>query len=175
MVSQGALSTLDRVNRLLDGLSNDHRTKVLSFCAKNKWKLSAQDVGTTDPKYDELKQFMLREAQISQMWTVYDKEQAMREESIISHIMSSDVIISGVAIPSLSSPPLSTVSTSPISAPTDISRADYMDEFTKRIAELSVSMQMVVQNLSIMNMQAPPRSQNPRSSSSTKSGTFNCI
>ena len=74
LVSQGALSALDRVNRLLDGLSNDHRTKVLSFCAKNKWKLSAQDVGTTDPNYEELKQFVLREAQTSQMWAVYDKE-----------------------------------------------------------------------------------------------------
>jgi hypothetical protein len=79
LVAQGALSTLDRVNRLLDGLSGEHRKKVLSFCAKNRWKLSAQDVGDIDPNYDELKQFVLREAQTSQMRAVYDKERAMKE------------------------------------------------------------------------------------------------
>jgi hypothetical protein len=74
LVAQGALSPLDRVNRLLDGLSGDHRTKVLSFYVKDKWKLSAQDVGTENPKFEELKKFVLREAQTSQMQAVYEKE-----------------------------------------------------------------------------------------------------
>ena len=156
LVSQGALSTLDRVNRLLDGLSDDHRTKVLSFCAKNKWKLSAQDIGTTNPNYEELKQFVLREAQTSQMRAVYDKERAMREGAIqLLHVTtSSGAVTSGTAIPSLPSSPLSTVPTSPISAPTDTSRADSMDELTKRIAELSLSMQTIVQNLPIVSGQS---------------------
>src|SRR5947207_10305615 len=137
LVSQGALSALDRVNRLLDGLSNDHRTKVLSFCAKNKWKLSAQDVGTTDPNYEELKQFVLREAQTSQMWAVYDKERAMREGQPIveisiprSMVTSSGAITSSTAIPSLPSSPLTTAPTSPVSALTDTSHADSMDELS---------------------------------------------
>jgi hypothetical protein len=41
--------------------------------------LSAQDVGSVEPNYDELQQFVLREAQTAQTWAVYDKERAMRE------------------------------------------------------------------------------------------------
>src|SRR5436309_14816164 len=62
LVAQEALFILDRVNRLLDGLSNEYRRKVLSFCIKKKWKLSAQDVGIIEPNYDELQEFVLREA-----------------------------------------------------------------------------------------------------------------
>ena len=67
LVAQGVLSILDHVNRLLDELSHEYRKKVLSFCTKNNWKLSAQNVGIIESNYDELKLFVLREAQTSQM------------------------------------------------------------------------------------------------------------
>ena len=179
LVSQGALSALDRVNRLLDGLSNEHRTKVLSFCAKNKWKLSAQDVGTVDPKYDELKLFVLREAQTSQMRVVYDKERAMREGqpipeiSIIprSTLTGADAITSGGATVISSSSPSSTSPTSPISAPND-TRVD-VDELTKQIARLSLTLQAIFPNWPVTSGQQGPSasdaSRPPRPSAPSRS------
>jgi hypothetical protein len=48
LVKQGALSTLERVSWHPDDLSDEQRTKVLNFCVKKKWRLSAQDVGKID-------------------------------------------------------------------------------------------------------------------------------
>jgi hypothetical protein len=64
LVSKGALSSLDRVGRLLDGLPEELRKRVLKFCTKKSWRLSAQDMGTVDPNFDELKEFVLTEAQV---------------------------------------------------------------------------------------------------------------
>ena len=167
LVSQGALSPLDQVTRLLDGLSNDHRMKVLSFCAKNKWKLSAQDVGTVDPNYEELKQFVLREAQTSQIWAVYDKEQAMREGQPISEVSiiprfmltSSGAITSDASVSAtlslLSSPSVPPASPIPsISAPNDSSRVDSIEELTKQIAQLSLFLQATVQKWPVVSGQS---------------------
>jgi len=59
LVAAHALSTLDRVARLLDGLSEDLRRKVIRYCTKQGWKLSTQDSGEHDPEYDQIKLFIL--------------------------------------------------------------------------------------------------------------------
>ena len=97
-----------------------------------------------------------------------------------SMVTSSGAITSSTAIPSLPSSPLTTAPTSPVSAPTDTSRVDSMDELSKRMAELSLSLQTIFQNWPIANGQGssvsgPPRSQNLRPSSSTRHGPFKCI
>jgi hypothetical protein len=79
LVAKGALSTLDRVNRLMDGLPEDLRRKVLKFCTKKSWRLSAQDTGATEPVFEELREFVIKEAQSKQKETVYDKERRIRE------------------------------------------------------------------------------------------------
>jgi len=79
LVAKGALSTLDRVNRLMDGLPDDLRRRVLKFCTKKSWRLSVQDTGTTDPVFEELREFLIEEAQTRQKETVYDKERRIRE------------------------------------------------------------------------------------------------
>jgi hypothetical protein len=79
--SKGALSPLDRIGRLLHGLSVELRRKVLKFCAKKSWRLSAHDTGINDPVFDELKEFILTEAQAAQKETVYSNERASRENS----------------------------------------------------------------------------------------------
>ncbi len=63
LVSKGALSILDRVNRLLNGLPEDLRKKVLKFYTKMSWRLSAQDMDIVDLNFDELKDFVLTKAQ----------------------------------------------------------------------------------------------------------------
>lgn len=74
LVQQDALSTLDRVNRLLSGLSDEHRRKVLNFCVKKKWRLSAQNIDKAEHNYRELKAFILTEGETTQMLSAYDKE-----------------------------------------------------------------------------------------------------
>src|SRR5947207_11560799 len=66
LVKKGTLSSLDCVGRLLDGLSPDLRCKVLKFCAKKDWRLSAHDIGSLDPNFNELKPFVSTEAQATQ-------------------------------------------------------------------------------------------------------------
>ncbi|TMC20323.1 MAG: retroviral-like aspartic protease [Chloroflexi bacterium] len=79
LVQKGALSSLDRVNRLLDGLSEDLRGKVLDFCAAREWRLSSHDTGTEDPDFEALKTFILTKAKAIQKQTVYNSEKAARD------------------------------------------------------------------------------------------------
>ena len=159
LVSQGALSALDQVHKFLDDLLGEHRMKVLSFCAKNDCKLSAQDVGTMNSNYEELKQFVLHETQTLQMRAIYDKEQMMREgqpipEVSIMHrstLTGFDAIVSGAstsATSSLSSSTFPTPQTSSIPsipAPPDFSRVDSVAEFMKQTTQLSLSLQAAIQ------------------------------
>src|SRR5437762_7219825 len=127
LVAQGALSSLDRVNRLLDGLSDEHRKKVVNCCAKNNWKLSAQDVGTVEPNYDELKLFVLHEAQTSQMQAVYDKEHVMMEGKSVANSSSieSTSMSDSTSAPSAIPLPLATsIPVSSASTPADSSHID---------------------------------------------------
>src|SRR5204862_4626912 len=73
------------VARLLDGLSEDLRRKVVWHCTKQGWKLSTQDSGTTDPEYDAIKSFILTEAQTNQTMAVYDSEKSLRERTSTSN------------------------------------------------------------------------------------------
>src|SRR5947207_5959117 len=67
LVAQDILFILDRMNRLFDKLSYEYKKKVLSFCTKNNWKLSTQNVDIIELNYDELKLFVFHEAQTSQI------------------------------------------------------------------------------------------------------------
>jgi hypothetical protein len=82
LISKGAFSSLDHVGHLLDGLPEELRKRVLMFCTKKSWRLSAQDMGTVDPNFDELKEFVLTEAQVVQKQTVYDKEREIHNGNI---------------------------------------------------------------------------------------------
>ena len=62
LVTQDALSIFDRVNRFLDKFSYEYKKKVLSFCTKNNWKLSTQNVDIIESNYNKLKLFILHEA-----------------------------------------------------------------------------------------------------------------
>ena len=93
LVKQGALSTLERVSRLLDGLSDEQRKKVLNFCVKKKWRLSAQDVGKIEPVYSELKEFVLREAEMHQALLAYGNERILREGNPIPEFSASQILL----------------------------------------------------------------------------------
>ena len=63
LINKGALSTLDRVNRFLDGLSEKLRERALEFCTKKDWRLSSHDTGENDPIFSELKDFITTKAE----------------------------------------------------------------------------------------------------------------
>ena len=139
LVSKGALSSLDRVGRLLDGLPEDLRRKVLKFCTKRKWKLSSQDIGTSDPDYKELEDFVLTEARSLQKETVYNKEKAMREgrpEISYSNQLdqSSPTSMPSVTAPIMSSaPPPSTMPSATSTTPTSV---DSIADLTKQFSQM---------------------------------------
>src|ERR1700739_1978210 len=142
-VAAHALSTLDRVARLLDGLSENLRRKVIRHCTKQGWKLSTQDTGTNDPDYEAIKSFVLTEAQTEQTMSVYDNERSIREHSV-STLGLKDVM----STPSMS--PASIVT--PAATPAPVSTPDPIVELTKQFSELALAIQA--------NMQSRPSAAN---------------
>src|SRR5204863_3976466 len=71
LVDRGALSPLDRVTRLMDGLTPRLQDKVLEFCATKDWRLSPNELSDTDPDFGELQKFILTKAQMEQKRTAY--------------------------------------------------------------------------------------------------------
>jgi hypothetical protein len=116
LVAEKALSPLDRVNRLLDGLPEDLRKRVLKFCTKKAWKLSTQDTGTVEPVFEELRKFVFEEAQTRQKEAVYDKERRIREGYVesISSDSGSDTSLSRPTATDSVNPPVSSSSLDPI-------------------------------------------------------------
>jgi hypothetical protein len=131
LVSKGALSSLDRVGRLLDGLPEELRKRVLKFCTKKSWRLSAQDMGTVDPDFDELKEFVLTEAQVAQKQTVYDKEREIRNGDISTNANETKLTESA-------SPALTTAIPATPAAP---AMSDPISELSKQFAQLCLLIQ----------------------------------
>jgi len=121
LIKSQALSTLDRVTRLLDGLSDDLHKRVMKFCTQKSWRISPQDTGSSDPNFDEIKVFLFTEAQTSQKLTVYDKDRATRESSTSATANPGDT---PAPVPSTSSASVS----APAPAPTSM---DPITELTK--------------------------------------------
>ena len=157
LVAKGALSTLDRVNRLMDGLPEDLRKRVLKFCTKNSWRLSAQDTGTKDPIFEELRAFVAEEAQTRQKETVYDKERKIREghDSPVSSDLPSPVH-SGV---SLDAPPLASIG---LTKRPGLAASDPVAELTQQFSKLAL---LIEANMS-------PRSQPPQLLDPSSVATF---
>jgi hypothetical protein len=66
LIKNNEISAKQRIRRFLDGLSMELRDKAFELCIKRDWKLSANDTGTKEPSFNELKQFILGKAQLAQ-------------------------------------------------------------------------------------------------------------
>src|SRR5271169_4351129 len=144
LVEKHALSTLDRIGRLLDGLSGDLRKRVLKFCTKNSWRLSTQDTGAREPNFTELKEFVLTEAKLAQKQTVYEKERAIRGgQDETPHLKDS---IAAVIRTGSTPVPASAMKTTPASASKTIPVApDPIDELTKQLSNLTLLLKATMQ------------------------------
>jgi len=145
LVDKGALSTLDRVSRFLDGLSDKLRERALEFCTKKKWRLSSHDTGIKEPVFDELKDFITTKAEAAQKKTVYDKEYAIRSGNTETTTSTTSSIAQSVPSSTTSSVSSSPVTTTP--APATIA-PDSFAEFTKQFAQLTLALQASMQNRS---------------------------
>ena len=83
LVKTGALSSLDRVVRLINSLPEKLREQSIEFCTRENWKLSSNDTGTNKPDFEKLKQFILTKAQSAQKRAVLDQERDIAETSDI--------------------------------------------------------------------------------------------
>jgi len=63
----------------MDVSPEDLHKRVLKFCTKKSWRLSAQDTGTEDPVFEELRTFVVEEDQTGQKETVYHTERKIRQ------------------------------------------------------------------------------------------------
>ena len=165
LVTKGALSLLDRVGRLLDGLPEDLRRKVLKFCTKKKWKLSSQDIGTSDPVYKELEDFVLTEARSLQKETVYNKEKAMRDgrpevsySTKLDQPSPTSTSTPSATVPTSLSvlPPASSPSASNTTTPTTV---DSIAELTKQFSQMVLAVTAGFTNL--QQAQAQTTAQRP--------------
>jgi hypothetical protein len=136
LVKKNALSPLDRVGYLLDGLSVELRRKVLEFCAKKSWRLSTHDSGTTDPNYDQLKEFVLQKAVAAQKEVVYSGERSTRQESSIP--TASVAVEIKANVPTLTSTPDLTPEMTPKTTP---ATSNDIAELTKQFSQLALAIQ----------------------------------
>lgn len=155
LVTKHALSPLDRVARLLDGLTEDLRRKVIRYCTKKTWKLSTQDAGILDPDFDDLKTFILTEAQAEQTMAVYSKERSIREHSapIDDMVQTVRLEASRTSLTTTPVPPTAVatpVSSTPAPTPAPVSLAptpalDPIAELTKQFSQLALLIQASMQ------------------------------
>ena len=136
LVDKGALSPLDRVSRLLDGLNDRLREKVLDYCTKKDWRLSSHDTGSREPDFDDLKQFIVGKAQLAQKQIVYDKERATREGTV-----DSDVSVPPPAtpmIPVASATPAPSLTPAP--SPMELKMMELTDQFSRLALRLEANL-----------------------------------
>ena len=150
LISKHALSDLDHIGRLFDGLNSDLRPRVLKFCVKKSWKLSSHDTGTNEPNFEELKWFVLLEAKAAQKQTVYNNERAIWEGNEPATSTSTTSILTPTVNISVLSKPSSTQQPStlaPVSPPDKTSAAltgptaDPIAELTKQFSQLALLIQ----------------------------------
>ena len=140
LVAKGALSTLDRVNRLMDGLPEDLRKRVLKFCTKKAWRLSAQDTGTEEPIFEQLREFVVEEAQTRQKETVYDKERKIHEGHDGSSSSDSLPSAQSSGVSPDTHPPVTLALAGPMPRPT-LAASDAVAELTQQFSKLALIIQ----------------------------------
>jgi hypothetical protein len=81
LVARSLLSPVNRVVKLLEGLDDTMRMKVIKFCMRKDWKVTDQDTGET-PNFDEIKKFLEHEVLTMDRIWVYEREHCFRATSL---------------------------------------------------------------------------------------------
>lgn len=129
----GALSSLDRVIRLINGLPKTLRDQSIDFCTKENWKLSSNDTDKNAPDFSKLKTFILTKAQSAQKRAVLDQERDIME-SLDTHSLTTNTVSN--LIPTGTNPSPKTPATK-----------DSMEDIIQGIARLTLAIEANTNNL----------------------------
>ena len=77
LVSKSALSDIDRFAKLLEGLDEKMRNKVIKLCTQKGWRVTDQDTGEK-PNFDDIKSYLEAEAKTAERVSVYEREHSIR-------------------------------------------------------------------------------------------------
>src|SRR5271163_3722264 len=64
LVASTGMSRFDQSIRLLEGLSEELRSKMFKYCSEKGWRLFAHDVEAEEPDFEELKKVVLEKAKM---------------------------------------------------------------------------------------------------------------
>jgi hypothetical protein len=88
LVADNVLTPFMRIIKLLDGLDERMRGKVMKFCVHNSWRVSDEDIGET-PNFDEIKAFLDQQVLTMDTISVYERDRlpatSNYADSAISH------------------------------------------------------------------------------------------
>jgi hypothetical protein len=77
LVAKSALSDIDRFAKLLEGLDEKMRNKVIKLCTQKGWRVTDQDTGEK-PNFNDIKSYLESEARTTEHVSVYEKEHSIR-------------------------------------------------------------------------------------------------
>jgi hypothetical protein len=120
LVTAHGLSPLDRVARLIDGLSEDVRRRVIRYCTQKGWKLSTQDAGKLNPDYNDITSFILTEACTNQTMAVFNSERTIRERYTDTVLTPTNSVTTPTVSTSPPVMPIDTETAQPSIAPTSV-------------------------------------------------------
>jgi hypothetical protein len=86
LVSKSTLSEIDHFAKLLEGLDEKMKNKVVKLCTQKGWCVTDQDMGEK-PNFDDIKLFLESEARTAERVAVYKKENAIRGPSDSKHLV----------------------------------------------------------------------------------------
>jgi hypothetical protein len=99
LVSKSALSDIDRFAKLLEGLDEKMRNKVIKLCTQKGWRVTDQDTGEK-PNFDDIKKYLEAEAKTAERVAVYEKENAIRGPSNLKPVVKTSISPATTAVPS---------------------------------------------------------------------------
>ena len=79
LIAKNVMTSFQRVNRLLEGLSEELQRKVVKFCVRHSWKISLMDTDDStlkDPDYNEIQDYLMSEATANERLLFFHRERA---------------------------------------------------------------------------------------------------
>src|SRR5271154_6617058 len=137
LVASTGMSRFDQSIRLLEGLSEELRSKMFKYCSEKGWRLFAHDVEAEEPDFEELKKVVLEKAKMM-------KKRKMFESGSFAGLGNPEKLTSSTGTLTSSTPATSTtVTTVPtaLTSPRPAASDSEIAELTKQLSNLALFLQ----------------------------------
>ena len=124
LVAKRALSEVDRFSKLLEGLDERMRNKVIKLCTQRSWRVTDQDTGES-PRFEDIKSFLEAEAKAVERVAVYEREHVVRGPAPASASVAG-------------TPPAPKASISPVTTAVSSPALDPIADLTNQLAALTL-------------------------------------